>query len=364
MRVSMLNAVLFAGLLSLHLSCSTSDKNQADDRQIGDGRDREDRGSRRDAVSVSSRRATLITSLSNNKLTPHTVSRARADREVGKLSSANPKDVATLEGRLSAERLAGKSLGQVMGTARKIASLKLGKNPNGEISENVKLEIALTAVKDRKFSLAEYYLQDLTNSKNARIRAGSYNGLGVVALKDERVPEAVAYFRQSLKALGSYEPALLNLGLVALGGGDLQTAKRSFSNMQDDLVVQTALVSIERLSGNANRIDSLCERILKKDPSHKSTLFNCGLHEYQAKANFDRAKQLLNEAARAPGGEAGWDRHIGQMIAKVSLEHNRLKRVAAKKKTDARELKEKAKVDKEPNDGSDEKSRNSEEVPK
>lgn len=274
---------------------------------------------------------TLTNSLSNNPLTSQTVSDGKAENESNRYSSG--KDKRTLEGRISADRLARKGPGQVLATAKKLAELEMDKGAGKTVDADVKLEIALAALQARNFALAEYYLQELTDKGvPARVKAGAYNAMGVVALKDDRIPEAVLYFKEALKASGNYRPALLNLGFAALRGGDLSTAKKALGDMQGDWFVKYGLISVARMEGNEGRADELCDDVLKKEPGHKAALFNCGLFEFQNKRNFSKAKDLLNRAGKAKGGEPGWDEKAFQVLGQVQDAESTAKASAPAKK--------------------------------
>ena len=277
-------------------------------------------------------RTTLINSLTNNQLTSHTIATGKAD---GLAEKYQGKDKKSLESRISAERLARKSGPQVLSTAKKLAELEMEKGAGRTISEDVKLEIALAAITSKNYSLAEFYLQDLTSSKDAKAKAGAYNALGVIALKDDRVPEATLYFKEALKANGSYRPALLNLGFVALKGGDTGTAKRALDSMQNDWFVQYGMITVARLDGNEGNANEACERVLKREPGHRAALFNCALLEFQNKKNYGKAKELVSKATNARGGESGWDSRAIELGNKIDFASAEEKSKNAKEKAKA-----------------------------
>lgn len=316
--------------------CETADKSDgakdsSGDLSEGGGRDSGGRGDDSGAK-ASSNRVTVTNSYSNNPLTSQTINSNKAASLAQKFDG---KDERTLEGRVSAARLARKGLGEVMGAAKKLAEAEMEKGAARTISDDVKLELALAALDSKNFALAEYYLQVLTDSRDAKVRAGAFNAMGVVALRDDRVPEAVLYFRQALKAVGNYRPALLNLGFTALMGGDLKTAKQTLSDMSSDWFVQSALISIERIEGDTGKAGELCDRVLSKESGHKAALFNCGLLEFQNKKNYNKAKELFAKSSKSRGGEPGWDNKANAMLADVSREEQREKQAEARKKAAA-----------------------------
>lgn len=311
-------------------ACASSEKKDDGDDLGSSNEDRKSSGKdENDGARASANRVTLANSLSNNQLTSQTVSTSKAEGLIGRFDG---KSKGALEGRISAERLARKSVGQVLGTAKRLAELEMEKGAGRTIEDDVKLEIALSAISSKNFALAEYYLQALTDSKSARVKAGAYNAMGVIALRDDRVPEAVLYFRESLKAVGNYKPALMNLGFAALKGGDLDTAKKALGDLQSDWFVQYGLITVARMEGNEGRADSLCEQVLKKEPNHKAALYNCSLLEYQNNRNYGKARALADKAAKAPGGEQGWDDRAFALSNDIDFAEAEAKQAIAEKK--------------------------------
>lgn len=279
---------------------------------------------------ASANRTTFINSFSNNSLTSHTVSIGKADGLANRFQSG--RDKRSLESLISSERLARKSANQVLSSAKKLAALEMEKGAGRTVSDDVKLEIALAAIGSKNYSLAEYYLQDLTGSKDPKAKAGAYNALGMIALRDDRVPEAVLYFKEALKVNSNYRPALLNLGFVALKGGDLGTAKKALDSMQNDWFVQYGMISVARLEGNEGKASEACDQVLRKEGGHKAALFNCGLLEFQNRKNFAKAKELVGRATKARGGESGWDSRAIDVANKIDFEDAEAKSKAAKDK--------------------------------
>jgi hypothetical protein len=323
---SLLQFVSFPGVLALALvlaSCATGEKkNQASRTDAKDAPPPDDD----EPSSVSASRTTLVQSMSNSSLTNRTISRQKADEQAARLEpQRGGKEKRVLEGLLSAQRLSGKPVGDIMSTARAIADVEMRRSVDREISDDVKLEIAIGAVQQQKFALAEYFLSQLTASKDAKVRAGAWNLVGLIAIRQDRIPEAAFAFRESLKANGSYRAAQLNLGFLALRGGDFALAKRMLGEMQDDWFALSGLVIVERMEGDKGRADNLCEKVLDKRGDHKPTLFNCALHEYQGKRNFDKAKELLTRMTRAraaPGSER-WDEKAFRLIGEIDMEKAR-----------------------------------------
>jgi len=314
-------------LLSLWLpGCATSEKKPAGNDEVSSAGGKE---KSEGPAEASASRVTLTNSLSNNPLTSATIASGKAEQEAERYRSGNAKDKRTVEGQVSAERLARKGLGDVLGSAKRLAEIEMEKGASNTISSEVKLELALAAMQAKNFAFAEYLLQELVESKNAKVKAGAYNAMGVIALHDDRVPEAVYDFKEALKAVSNYKPALLNLGFAALKGGDLSTTKQALSGLQNDWFVQYALISVARLEGNDSHAAELCDRVLKKEPAHIAALFNCALFEYQNRHNVAKAKEYLNRASRSKGGETGWSERSFMLISQIDQEEAQVKRDAA-----------------------------------
>lgn len=335
-RIASRGAVLLAFLAMM--ACATGEKKGGGHESISGGggggggaasaKSHEDSG-----AAASSHRVTLVNSLSNNPLTSETVNHAKAEQELEHFRAA--KDERGIESRIAAARLANKGAGETLTAAKHLAQVMQEKGGAAKtVPDEVRLEIALAAAQGHNFALAEYLLQDLGESKHAVVKAGAYNAMGVIALRDDRVPEAVLYFKEALKAVPGYKPAQLNLGFAALKGGDLGNAKSSLGSMQNDWFVQYAMITVARLSGDDARAGELCERVLKKQPGHIAVLFNCGLYEYQNRHNVAKAKELLTKAGSAKGGENGWGERAFRLIAQIDAEEAEKKHEEAQKKAE------------------------------
>ena len=333
-------------LLTLH-ACSGDGKKETKE-PVGDKSSPASAGSSgspsEDTASIGADRKLLVNSLSNNGSTSFTINRAKATEMATSLSSNKSKDAQTNYGIIVANRLAGKLPQESFDEARAIIDRAIAKNPDAELPEPVQLEMAFTALHANKLALAEFYLDKLVKSKTPHIKAAAINALGVVAIRMERIPEAVATFKEALGADKEYKPALLNIGFLALQGGDAATAKRALAGMQDDWFVDGGLISVDRLDGDTDKADQRCERVLSKHPKHKPTLINCGINAYQGKRDFKKARDYLNRAIASQGGSPAWDEKTGKLLGVVDSEEARAGQLKAAK--EAEERAEKAKAEK------------------
>jgi len=302
---------LFSVLLLVNLAgCATGKKKKVGGTMSGGFDD--DNGAAEPQNSYSDRGygSTFVHSLSNNSMTSRVVSRSNADQLSSKLKSSirgsDAKAKKGLASMISGNRLAGKSLSSVLTLARKIADIELKSGVAKEIPETVKLEIGLTALQTKNFAMFDFMVLPLIRSKNRKIKAAAYNALGVVTLNEGRVPEAVQYFKSSLKAVSNYEAAMLNLGFVSLRYGDTSTANRMITRVKGDWFADTGKLVLSRQSGNKSEVSRLCKKIMAKK-AHKPTIFNCGLFEWLANKNTKQAKILINKALKMRGGSPAWD---------------------------------------------------------
>ena len=301
-------------------------------------------------TSLSGDRRVLITSLSNNGFTSKAIDKSRAADFAGQYSGGKSKDINVLAAAISANRLAGRSPNEVMVDAKTIADLEMAKNVDRDIPELVQLELGLSGVQSGRLAFAEFWLDKLIKSKNASIKAAAINAKGVMAIRMQRIPEAVLMFKEALAANSDYKPALLNIGFLALQGGDAATAKKALGGMQDDWYVESGLVSVLRLEGDVDKADGICDKVLAKHPKHKPTLINCGINAWQGKKDYKKARDYLNKAMAVAGGAAVWDEKSGKLLGAIDSEEARAAQMKANKEAEDRKAKaaaEKAKMEAE-----------------
>ncbi|MCX6118182.1 MAG: hypothetical protein NT027_11620 [Proteobacteria bacterium] len=304
-----------------------------------------------DTPKISSDRKLLVNSLTNNGFTSKTVNKSKAADMASEFSKSKSKEPQVAYGAIVANRIAGKPPQESFDDGKRVMDELLSKRPDADLPESIQLEIALSALQNGKLALAEFFLDKLTSSKNNRVKAAATNALGVVAIRTERVPEAVAIFKEALKADKEYEPALLNIGFLALQGGDAATAKRALGAFQNDWMVESAFVSIERLEGDVGKAEQKCEKILAKHPKHKPTLINCGINAYQGTKDFKRAREYFNRALAVAGGLVAWDEKTGRLLGVVDREEVRAGQEKSAKEAEERAAKanaEKAKEESSP----------------
>ncbi len=298
----------------------------------------------KDEVNISGSLRTFTLSNSNNPLTSKTVNREKAASMAQSLQDQlkNPqfKDRSELIGLMSVQAIAGISVENMLETAQKLVNLEMSKDVRRNMPELAKLQIALSAIRSRNFSMAEHFMLDLENSKNKRVRAGLLTAEGYIALLEDRIPEAVYSWNEALKLDNDYEPAKLNIGFIALRYGDYQTANRMLSSMQDDWFALTGLMISARLAGDFDRAKSMCSRILSKKPNYKPAVLSCALNKYEGEKKYDEAIKMLQDVAKMQPAAPGIDEKAFKLISKIEQEAQE-----ARAKADEKKRKDQAKKD-------------------
>ena len=273
---------------------------------------------------VSGNYVTLTYSLSNNSQTSKAIQISAAkelasDLE-GKLSSPSAKDKKELIALMAAKRLSGDGISAVFAVAKKLMIVEMRDDIRHQMPDVGQLELALASIHSKQFPMAEHWIDKLMASKNDKTKAAALTARGMIAMLDNRLPEAVAYWNEAIAIRRDYEPARLNIGFTALRFGDARTAKAMLTGLPEDYFVQTGLMQAERLLDNPKEVQSLCESILSKRKNYKPALFSCALNEYQGLGNFAKARTQLEEVAKLDGGPTTIDEKAYLIIGKLERE--------------------------------------------
>ena len=362
--------ILFIGMLMAFMpSCSTSSSDDPD--HLGD-----DNGEPDDGIGGNVDRRSFTSSLSNNPLTSRTISPSAArsvasrlaesvagfSKGASKKSSRDDDDsnsgtsetsVANIRAQylavFAAQRLGEVPIETMMRMARSAAQTlearaAVGNTPDRNIGDAAKLELGLAALRQRRFGLAAFFLDEGVASKNRRVKAGALNGLGLLALGEGRVPEAVTHWKDALKAVPNYEASVLNLAFVSLKFGAIEEAGRYLARITGDWFVEYGQQVTSRLSGNLGEATSLCSKLSDQFKSHRAIAFNCGVHEWQSNNNVSGARKLMSAALAMKGGSPEWERSGQKSLETLLLaqaeQERELKAVAAEKARRAKAAKE------------------------
>jgi tetratricopeptide (TPR) repeat protein len=342
-QYKVLFVVGFLSLLNLNSCATKSEKSTKEPSQQGDAKVSADEEEAVSGPEVSAQERLVVQSLSNNPFTSKTVSISKASELATQFGQAKSKTPRQAYGAIVANRLSGRGAQDSFNEAQIIMDKSLSKTPNADLPEDVKFELALSALQTNKYGLADFFLRDLANSKNVRIKAAATNTLGVISIRLGRIPEAVAIFREVLKLDPNFEAAKLNIGFLALQGGDTKTARAMLGGGTEDWFVDSAFISIDRLSGETDKAEQRCEKVLAKQPKHKPTLINCAINAYQGQGNFKKAREYLGRALQIPGGPAAWDDRSGKLLGVIDAEEARASQLKAQKESEER----KAQADKQ-----------------
>ena len=291
-----------------------------------------------DDVSVSGGKRTITFSLSNNTQTSSRLNRKKASSYANQLSKKLKKGKGNriqFEALVAANALASKNYDQVLRAARRLMSAELAKNVDAKIPANSKLQLALAAVQAGRYPMAEYFMGQIS-AKGGSVRAAINNIKGILALRSKRIPEAVDFWKKSLKSVPNYKPAKLNLGFVALKYGDGKMAKRMLGSFQNDWFGLYGLVVAERLNANVGAVGQLCTRVLNQKPDYKPALLSCALNKFQGQKKYDDAKKMLKKLVASKNGPSSIDETAYKIMARIDQEKARAK-AAAKPKAVAKQ---------------------------
>jgi Flp pilus assembly protein TadD len=312
-------------LLASQLSCAGGGKSSKDAVSGNDGSEgKGDGGSSSDSASSDDSQqssgsgakrfgTTMVTSLNNSGLTSR-----RVNREAAKsLAAQEAKSRSDIETSLFAERLAITGLAGVLAKAKLVVTDELKKGVDRDISDQLKLELAIAAIQSKNAGFARLYLNQLVSSTNPKIKAGALNAQGVMALSLGDVPEAALLFKEALKASSNYPAALFNLGFVNLKFGDFEAAKGYLEPLGDDWYSQSGILVAVRNLGDNSRAEGICSRLLPQHGNNKTILFNCGLFFAQNKGDKAKARELVTKAVKISGGLDQWDDVAYKLLEKL-----------------------------------------------
>ncbi|SMF62299.1 hypothetical protein [Pseudobacteriovorax antillogorgiicola] len=302
------------------INVSTLEEDQEDDDEGKDSNSK----SAAYSGKVSANNKLLTFSITNSPLSSFQVDRRKAAELSNELESdlkrATAKEKRELVALMGLKRLAGADLQVVFNIARKIILNELKIDISRSIPESAMLELALTAIQKRNFSMADHWLGEISGSRNKRVLAAADTARGMIELLSDRLPEALYYWNEALKHFRNFEPARLNIGFFALKYGDFETAKKMLGNMQNDWFALTGVLQAERLANRPKKVDSLCDRVKSKKKTYKPALFSCALNTYQGLGQLDKAKEELSKVAQVDGPPTEVDEKAFIVIGRIEEE--------------------------------------------
>jgi tetratricopeptide (TPR) repeat protein len=339
----MINSKKYLALIAVSLlwNCASGKKDNSDNDRPRASRSSNANNAepeeRRSSSSTSGNNRFVTTSLSNNSLTFHTIDRVKAEEMIAQLqsSSKTARDKRELEALIAAQWLGGQPPEELIGTARKLVEQEMKQNVERDISVEAKLNIGLAALRARKYSMAEYFFERVRESKSARHKAAATTAIGIIAMMEGRIPEAVAFWNQALKEFPDFEPAKFNIGFTTLRFGDYKTAGRMLGSIENNVYAQVGMISVNRLAQNADGAEKVCDRVLKEKPNHKPALFNCALVAYQLKQDHAKAKTMLTRMVKIQSSDTKYDEEAYKLVTAIENDEQQGRR-QLKNKDDAK----------------------------
>lgn len=272
-----------------------------------------------DDTDVADVKRTLTYSMSDSPLTSKRLDRSEARDYSKDLSSSLKGDnVKEIEGFIIARTLSGGNWAEVLGASKRLMAVKLSKNVDSELSPAAKLQIALAAINSQKYGMALHFIDELKASKVPKIQAAALNLDGLLALREDRLPEASKLWKDAIRIGGGYQPAQLNLGFLALKYGDHKTAVSALSKFQNDWFALYGLLVAQRLAGKVNQVETLCKRVLSQKEDYKPAMLSCALNKFEGKKDYGGAKKLLSDLVKIKEGGTYIDEIAYRVMGKIN----------------------------------------------
>ncbi len=299
-------------LLVLTAACASTrgDVGVRDDDSIAEDLD-EGFGSEGPASSLG---PTLMLSLGKNSYARPRLSMQKINERIDTLASKQRPSPADLENLIALQSLARRPFGEIWANAQKLS--RMIKNNKG-VSDTVKLNLGISALRSGKYAAADYFLDPLTKARSGRIKASANNAIGVMYLLGKNYQDASLAFKRALSATAAYRPAAFNLGMLQLRFGNFALARRTLGDLPPDWFINASMLIIERHLGNVTRANSLCKKVLQQKPNHKMSKLNCAIIEFEENKNYKQARKLLQEAAKIGGGGEFWENLIYRLLEEI-----------------------------------------------
>lgn len=263
-----------------------------------------------EAPSDASDHAYLVYSLSENPFSLRDLNQGQAKKIAkdfeNKSSDDAHEEYKALEGAMVGERLSGASLDRVLGFAKKVSESGYRIGLKEPVSQAMQLEVALAAIINRNYDMADFYLSPLAQSKDPKIKAAALNAQGVIALREGQIPEAVQFWQSALRVDPKMEGANLNLGYLALGHAAFETAQSALLKLKEDHLASSGVATAKRLANQNDAATEDCQGLVKELSGHAPTLFNCGLMYMQNLGNRKVGQSLISKAMKQKSVPQNW----------------------------------------------------------
>jgi tetratricopeptide (TPR) repeat protein len=257
-------------------------------------------------------RKSYIYSFSKEPLTTKIIN--EKDVNIFRMNAGAGESLKSLYSLINIYSLSGKPAKRSLEMLERAAVLEVKDNLKNTVDDLAVADICLQALVEKKYRMVFFLLRHMMNSDNVLVQAKAYNITSLIAKSENRVPEAIANLEKSLSYSPTYLPAVMNLGFSYLKYGYVAQAKPKLEMFEDDWLVSSGRAVLERVSGNGAYTTKECKFLLKKNPNHKTTLFNCGINEIRTNKNKLAAKKLIGKALRIKGGDSDWDDQAYRML--------------------------------------------------
>ncbi len=292
------------GSLSLMQGCATTSENSGDRKSKRSSFDSEER-----SLEVGSAGGEFVFSRSGANQNPYKINRANAATYAANISrqvagAQGSAKIARLAAVLEGKALSSAPMNELLGISRTIMAEAMRKDVKTAVPDRVKLSLAMGAYLQRNFPLAEFYLDGLDGSKNAKVLSYRDGFRGMIALASKQVPESLRFFMEAVKKHAGNTAAKLNLGFLNLKFGNFRQAQRYLSSVPSSWYTSHGLSLAEFLGGNTKSGIAKCLETKRLNPRSKMIQFNCALMQYAVSENPVTAKAELEAAIRTPGSPA------------------------------------------------------------
>lgn len=236
------------------------------------------------------------------------------------------------EARLPLARLSGAGLKELVEMARRAHDQELLMDAKASLSENVHLELAIAAIKERQFALAEYHLDRVMTSGDPAFRAAALNVRGYFSYRNGAPMMAMAYWREALVVAPDYVPARLNSALVALEFGDGRTALANLSGLPVLPVTQLARLVGLRQTEKPSQVGNLCGSLPKKI-EYAPLGLTCALNLYEGLRQVKAGKAALKKVTQIPKLPGAIEQRAFKALERVAIDERLNPPPARPKKT-------------------------------
>ncbi len=199
---------------------------------------------------------------------------------------------------LATQNIAGLAYEDMSDVAAAFYGWQIQRKNAGAQSFYSHIQLAIGAMRLKRFALAQYHLDQARNYTKQTVPGEIENIQGMIAIKQDRMDEALQFWREAVRKNPQHVSARLNLGTTALVLGDFQTADMYLGNLSHE-AAQQAMVATNRMAEVPPKAENLCKRLLQKKNVAKSVVYNCALNQWQGLEQSAPARRDLQQLAQS-----------------------------------------------------------------